>query len=145
VDGILEPVSATTAESPNPDAEPLIVSAAVGTVDSTTKETIQTSSGGTNTSGRHAETFVAQTDGTTNVGSQGLAPTTPTHDLTAAPQITTQPEFHVAEFVDRVADAVRIAQKDGQRLRIQLHPPQLGALRIDVSIRGRTLSAHLEV
>jgi len=50
-----------------------------------------------------------------------------------------------AELVDRVATAVRSAHHSRRELRIRLTPPELGTVRIEISSRGGTLTARLEV
>jgi flagellar hook-length control protein FliK len=50
-----------------------------------------------------------------------------------------------AEFANRLADSVHVAAQNGRTLRIRLHPPELGALQIEVSLRDGVVTARLEV
>jgi flagellar hook-length control protein FliK len=47
-------------------------------------------------------------------------------------------------FVDRVARALRAAQGREGMLRLRLHPPELGSLRIELRMQNGALSARLE-
>ncbi|MCR4414088.1 MAG: flagellar hook-length control protein FliK [Thermoguttaceae bacterium] len=47
-------------------------------------------------------------------------------------------------FVQRVAKAFEAAAERGTPLRLRLHPPELGSLRIEVSVRNGAMSARLE-
>lgn len=47
-------------------------------------------------------------------------------------------------FVQRVARAMEAADIRGTPLRIRLHPPELGSLRVEVTVRNGGLSARLE-
>ena len=48
-------------------------------------------------------------------------------------------------LMDRVAAAMRDGHARGsQRMRIRLHPPELGQLRVDLRMQGRELTARLE-
>ncbi len=47
-------------------------------------------------------------------------------------------------FVQRVARAMEAADGRGTPLRIRLHPPELGALRVEVAVRNGVMSARLE-
>lgn len=47
-------------------------------------------------------------------------------------------------FVQRVARAMETADLRGTPLRIRLHPPELGALRLEVMVRNGAMSARLE-
>jgi flagellar hook-length control protein FliK len=52
--------------------------------------------------------------------------------------------FHSGRFVHRVAHAVQAAFDRGGPIRLRLSPPELGAVRLVVSLRDGTLSARLE-
>jgi flagellar hook-length control protein FliK len=65
----------------------------------------------------------------------------------AANRTPVQPQFSEAErarFVQRVAGAFQAAEDGGGQVRLRLSPPELGALRLDVTLRAGVLSAHLE-
>jgi flagellar hook-length control protein FliK len=47
-------------------------------------------------------------------------------------------------FAQRVARAFETAAERGTPLRLRLHPPELGSLRIEVTVRNGALSARLE-
>lgn len=49
------------------------------------------------------------------------------------------------QVVDRAAAAIRQSHDQGRQLRIRLHPPELGALQVDVTVRDGAVSARLEV
>jgi len=48
-------------------------------------------------------------------------------------------------FVQRVARAFAVVGDRGGSVRLRLHPPELGALRLDVTVRNGTMTARLEV
>ncbi|MHC4404890.1 MAG: flagellar hook-length control protein FliK [Planctomycetota bacterium] len=48
-------------------------------------------------------------------------------------------------FVQRVARAFEALGERGGSVRLRLYPPELGSLRIEVSVRGGTMTARLEV
>ncbi len=50
-----------------------------------------------------------------------------------------------ARFVQRVARAFESAGDRGGTVRLRLHPPDLGSLRLDVAVRNGTMNARLEV
>ena len=47
-------------------------------------------------------------------------------------------------FTQRVARAVRVASNADGHVRLRLHPPELGSLRLDVSVKDGAVVAHLE-
>ncbi|MDP7016073.1 MAG: flagellar hook-length control protein FliK [Pirellulaceae bacterium] len=49
-----------------------------------------------------------------------------------------------ARFVTRVARAFQAAQARGGEVRLRLHPPELGALRLEVKMEGNSLTARIE-
>jgi len=49
-----------------------------------------------------------------------------------------------ARFVDRVARAFRAAESRGGTIRLRLHPPELGSLRLEVRVQGGALTARIE-
>ena len=49
-----------------------------------------------------------------------------------------------ARFVQRVAGAFRVAQQNDGEIQLRLSPPELGSLKIEISIRNGVLSANLE-
>ena len=67
------------------------------------------------------------------------------HQTGSTAPISGQPDVNPIEFVDRVANSIRLVQQDGQQLRIRLSPPHLGSLHIEVTSRGGALSVRLEV
>lgn len=50
-----------------------------------------------------------------------------------------------ARFVQRVARAFQAVGNDGGSVRLRLHPPDLGSLRLELTVRNGTLTARLEV
>ena len=48
------------------------------------------------------------------------------------------------QFVERVAGAFRAASQGDGTVRMRLHPPELGSLRLEVSVRDGALTARLE-
>jgi flagellar hook-length control protein FliK len=61
------------------------------------------------------------------------------------PAPANKPEVDAAQFVKRVADAIRQLEPNGGRLSVRLSPPDLGTLQIDVSVHDGVLSARIEV
>lgn len=53
--------------------------------------------------------------------------------------------FHQARFVQRVTKAFQIAEQRGEPIRLRLHPPELGSLRLEVKIEGNLMVARIEV
>lgn len=53
-------------------------------------------------------------------------------------------EIDRVRFVQRVARAFHTLRDQGGQLRLRLSPPELGALRLDVTVRDGALSAHLQ-
>jgi len=56
-----------------------------------------------------------------------------------------RPEVNPTDLADRVSNAIRLSHQNGRQLRIRLHPPELGALQIEISARDGVLTARLEV
>lgn len=54
------------------------------------------------------------------------------------------PRVDTARFVSRVARAFRIAQDRGGSLQLRLSPPELGSLRLEVTVHHGGLSARIE-
>jgi flagellar hook-length control protein FliK len=62
---------------------------------------------------------------------------------------TTAPTVHLTDvdqsrLLDRVARAVRLAEGHDGLMRIRLHPPELGSLRLEVRVQSGVLTARLE-
>ncbi|MCH7727139.1 MAG: flagellar hook-length control protein FliK [Planctomycetes bacterium] len=55
-----------------------------------------------------------------------------------------QPQIDHVRFVRRVAKAFEVAQQRDGQVRLRLHPPELGAIRLELRVRGNVLSAHVE-
>ncbi len=55
-----------------------------------------------------------------------------------------QIEVDAARFVQRVARAFQAAQDRGGEIRLRLHPPELGSLRLEVKVEGGVMSARIE-
>lgn len=53
-------------------------------------------------------------------------------------------EFNVAHVIEQVAYAIQGTQAGGQELKLQLNPPDLGLLQVNVSVHDGVLSARLE-
>lgn len=49
-----------------------------------------------------------------------------------------------ARFIDRVARAVQAAEGRGEPIRLRLHPPELGALKLELRVQKGALTARLE-
>lgn len=67
-----------------------------------------------------------------------------------APKLSKVPaESHVQDkidHIDRIVKAARVSQMRGEsRMKILLNPPQMGSLRIDLSVRDKVLSGNLNV
>lgn len=63
-------------------------------------------------------------------------------DPAATPEATTAAER--ARFVQRVAGAFRALNENNPTLRLRLSPPELGSLRIEITVRQGRMSARLE-
>jgi len=86
------------------------------------------------------------TQNSTEVVAGSISPTEASGKTTSSSQQTApKPEGNLEKLVNRVADAVRTAGRNGRQLRIRLQPPELGTLQIEVSSRNGVLSARLEV
>jgi flagellar hook-length control protein FliK len=66
----------------------------------------------------------------------------PVHD--AASQSDETGQLDRARFVGRVEGAIRTAQQRDGRVHVRLSPPELGSLRIELTMHNGALSAHLE-
>lgn len=53
-------------------------------------------------------------------------------------------EVDRARFVQRVARAFNTVGENGGTLRLRLSPPELGSLRIEIEVRGSTMTARIE-
>jgi flagellar hook-length control protein FliK len=60
------------------------------------------------------------------------------------PAETAGVEVDRVRFVQRVARAFQAVGEDGGQVRLRLSPPELGSLRLEVSIRGGVMTAHVE-
>ena len=69
---------------------------------------------------------------------RSLHPATATTDLDAAPHVDR------ARFVQRVEGAMRRAQDHEGRVQVRLSPPELGSLRIELTVQHGVMSARLE-
>ena len=47
-------------------------------------------------------------------------------------------------FVQRVTKAFEVAQQRGEPIRLRLHPPELGSLRLEVKVEGNVMLARIE-
>ena len=47
-------------------------------------------------------------------------------------------------FVQRVARAFQAADEDGGQIRLRLSPPELGSMKIEITMHGGTMTAHVE-
>jgi flagellar hook-length control protein FliK len=54
------------------------------------------------------------------------------------------PRIDAARFVGRVAKAFHTAQERGGTLQIRLSPPELGAMRLELTVKDGVMSAALE-
>jgi flagellar hook-length control protein FliK len=64
--------------------------------------------------------------------------------FTVVGQRTAGAQVDQVRFVQRVANAFKAADEQGGQIRLRLSPPELGALKVEVSVRNGTLSARLE-
>jgi flagellar hook-length control protein FliK len=94
-----------------------------------------------------SSTAVAATAGTGGPGSSRQAPAAATQGSQAADPAAeaTAAPIDRARFVQRVEQAVQSMGDSGGSLRLRLSPPELGTLRISLSLRQGELNAHLEV
>jgi flagellar hook-length control protein FliK len=60
------------------------------------------------------------------------------------PQREQAPQIDASRFVSRVARAFEAAEQRGGVVQLRLSPPELGAMRIELSLQQGALSAHLE-
>lgn len=84
----------------------------------------------------HATNFPSVLERTNSLTSQRTTPTeAPSHQM---PQVDAQ------RFINRVSRAFQVAENRGGPLQLRLSPPELGALKIELSIQQGTLTAKLE-
>ena len=81
----------------------------------------------------------------TTISGNVTAHTQPGQESAQLQRTEGRPEVNPTELADRVSNAVRLSHQNGRQLRIRLHPPELGALQIEVSVRDGVLTARLEV
>ena len=62
-----------------------------------------------------------------------------------APEASGSDQSDRVRFVQRVARAFEAASDHGGSIRLRLHPPDLGSLRLEVTVRNGTMTARLEV
>jgi flagellar hook-length control protein FliK len=63
----------------------------------------------------------------------------------AAPgQASELPRVDATRFVGRVAKAVQVAQERGGALQLRLSPPELGSLRLELTVQNGVMTASLE-
>jgi flagellar hook-length control protein FliK len=86
-----------------------------------------------------------QPTGTTNEGQSIKAPSfvLPGRGAARASSASPLSEIERARLVQRVARAVETAGEGGQ-MRLRLSPPELGSLRLEVSVRQGLMTAHIE-
>jgi flagellar hook-length control protein FliK len=53
-------------------------------------------------------------------------------------------EVDRVRFVQRVARAFQAADEDGGQIRLRLSPPELGSMKIEITMHGGTMTAHVE-
>ncbi|MCA9040972.1 MAG: flagellar hook-length control protein FliK [Planctomycetaceae bacterium] len=58
---------------------------------------------------------------------------------------TTLPAVQSHEFLERLSESVRVADKNHQQLKVRLTPPQLGSMSIEVTRQEGVVMARLEV
>jgi flagellar hook-length control protein FliK len=61
-----------------------------------------------------------------------------------AQDATTLPNIDAGRFVGRVAKALQTAHERGGALQLRLSPPELGSLRLQLTVEGGVMSATLE-
>ena len=54
-------------------------------------------------------------------------------------------DVEAKQLASRVTNAIRAAHKSGRQLKIRLHPPELGALQIEIGMQDGVTTARLEV
>jgi flagellar hook-length control protein FliK len=52
--------------------------------------------------------------------------------------------MHPAQVIEQAAWAIQVTHASGQEMRLELSPPDLGALQVSVSVHNGVLSARLE-
>jgi len=67
-----------------------------------------------------------------------------THANRAGGNRAAGPQVDPARFVSRVARAVQTAHERGTPLQLRLSPPELGTMRLELTVRGDTLTASIE-
>ncbi|QDU79119.1 Flagellar hook-length control protein FliK [Polystyrenella longa] len=58
---------------------------------------------------------------------------------------STLPPVQSQEFLEKLSDSVRIADKNNQQLKVRLTPPHLGSMNIEVTRHDGVITARLEV
>ncbi len=53
-------------------------------------------------------------------------------------------EVDRVRFVQRVARAFQAADEDGGQIKLRLSPPELGSMKIEITMHGGTMTAHVE-
>jgi flagellar hook-length control protein FliK len=53
-------------------------------------------------------------------------------------------EVDRVRFVQRVARAFQAADEDGGQIRLRLSPPELGSMKLEITMQGGTMTAHVE-
>ena len=85
-----------------------------------------------------------------------VAPGAPAFNLNAAAQASSATggassggtsgisEVDRVRFVQRVARAFQAADDEGGQIRLRLSPPELGAMKLEITVQGGTMTAHVE-
>ena len=91
-------------------------------------------------------TKVEGTAAVTGVEAAGARPVVNDRAATRqASPVTTLPAADSAEFLERLSDSVRVADKNHQQLKVRLTPPQLGSMQIEVTRQDGVVTARMEV
>lgn len=83
-------------------------------------------------------------DITNDAAPRTTSDTTETKELARTDTSKQHPEVDRTRFVQRVARAFNTVGENGGTLRLRLSPPELGSLRIEIEVRGSTMTARIE-
>jgi flagellar hook-length control protein FliK len=63
---------------------------------------------------------------------------------TSGPEATTETNIDPARFLQRVARAFQVAHHREGEVRLRLHPPELGAIKVELQVQDGTLTARVQ-
>ncbi len=82
---------------------------------------------------------VANPNSAVRSGPSALGPT-----IAATTNQSAQPVVDPARFVSRVARALDVANHRGEPIQLRLHPPELGSVRLEMSVKDGIVTARFE-